>query len=190
MLNRLNPIQNIDTSQIAHKYILRWQRPIVQRRKRCLSFCPSNERLGSMISEIPTQGLNILWMMFIFIFSLKMKILIVMAPTRFFKTSSWVTITTRQFSNIHVPHLIQIRCPSINILKSIMISTLRYFVIVMKMLIVYIITINRLQLVLSLLAIHHQQIEYIKHLQPYSINTILNGIQDIIPQSQCILKYK
>ena len=59
----------------------------------------------------------------------------------FFKTSSWVTITTRQFSNIHVPHLIQIRCPSINILKSIMISTLRYFVIVMKMLIVYIITI-------------------------------------------------
>ena len=141
MLNRLNPIQNIDTSQIAHKYILRWQRPIVQRRKRCLSFCPSNERLGSMISEIPTQGLNILWMMFIFIFSLKMKILIVMAPTRFFKTSSWVTITTRQFSNIHVPHLIQIRCPSINILKSIMISILRHFVIVMKMLIVYIITI-------------------------------------------------
>ena len=139
MLNRLNPIQNIDTSKIAHKYILRWQRPIVQRRKRCLSFCPSNERLGSMISEIPTQGLNIFWMMFIFIFSLKMKILIVMAPTRFFKTSSWVTITTRQFSNIHVPHLIQIRCPSINILKSIMISTLRYFVIVMKMLIVYII---------------------------------------------------
>ena len=61
----------------------------------------------------------------------------------FFKTSSWVTITTRQFSNIHVPHLIQIRCPSINILKSIMISTLRYFVIVMKMLIVYIITIIR-----------------------------------------------
>ena len=29
MLNRLNPIQNIDTSKIAHKYILRWQRPIV-----------------------------------------------------------------------------------------------------------------------------------------------------------------